>query len=232
MNRKDPIALRNIDLSRKAFDDLIQNQGIDLVLKKVSICPNRTSIHQESHNINCDFCDSGYIYYDSVEFKGVLQTSGLEKIIKDAGSWVTGTAMITAPNQIRFDYFDKIEVSGAKARFNQLIERDSDSNIDRAHFRITNVFNLVDSNNKKYGLESDYTVTSQGYIQWISDNRPEDGQIYTLSFEYTPKFVVLDHLKFVRDVIEGGEHKNLPQQILVRIDYLTEFNDSVQGENS
>lgn len=230
MTERRNISIRNLQFEQKTFNKLLDVQGIDLCLKKVSICPNRTSIHQESHNINCDMCDSGYIYYEDVEFQGVLQTSGLEKLFKDAGTWPTGTAMLTAPSNIRFDYFDKLEVPDAKGRFNQLIQRDSNSNIDKAHFKINEIYNLVDSNNKKYGLEADYTVNNQGCIEWISDNRPENGQIYTISYEYTPKFVVLDHLHFVRD-IKDKTHKNMPQKVLVRIDYLTEFNDLSQGEN-
>lgn len=224
------LKLPQYKFNQGAFNTLIETQGIKLILNKVSICPNRRSIEQESHNINCTICDSGYIYYDNVDFTGILQTSGLEKIFKDAGTWATGTAILTAPSGIRFDYFDKIKVPGAKGRFNQLIKRDTDSNIDKAHFKINTVFNLVDSGNKNYNINADYVINNQGMIEWVSNTKPQDGQIYSISYEYTPCFVVLEHLNFVRDMEQNGQ-KNLPQRVLIRLDYLTEFNSFNQGEN-
>lgn len=217
------ITIQDIKFIQTAFDQLLQQQGIKMTREKAIICPNRKSIDQESHNINCDMCNAGYIYFGEEEFTGLLQTSGLEKVFKDAGTWSTGTAILTAPSAIRFDYFDKISVPGARGRFNQLLKRSATGNIDKPHFEIKGIHYVIGANNTVYGLNSDFEITKDGQIEWLGANKPANNTIYSISYEYTPSFIVLDHLNFIRDMDEVV-HKNLPQRIVMRLDYLTEFN--------
>ena len=84
---------------------------------------------------------------------------------------------------------------------------------------------------ERYGIDADFEITNDGKIKWISNNRPEENQVFTVSYEYTPKFRVLEHLHFIRDMKEEEQHRHLPQQVLIRIDYLSDTDQNGNVNN-
>lgn len=204
----------------QAFNDLIKNQGIELVLHKVTNCPNRKDLYQESHDIECDFCDNGVVSYQKIPFKGVIQATGLDKYFKAEGHWLTGSARLTAPSDIQFDYFDVIEVPNANSRYNELVVKGNTA-FDALKYKPNKIVYVADSDKVIYKSEADFTIAKNGKIKWLNNNKPAAGKIFTVSYEYAPRFRVLEHFHFMRDTTDDAEvQTQAPRQVLIRIDYL------------
>lgn len=213
----------NFDIDK--FNQLLEDQGVRLRHWKTAVCPNTKDLHLESHDINCTLCDNQVIHYDSEDFTGIFTTAGLEKIFKVEGKWLAGSALLTAPSEIRFDYFDAIDVLDGESIHSQLIKR-GDSHTDKARYRVVDVLHLSDGDGEVYHVDTDFKLTD-GRIEWISDNRPSIDQIYTISYQYVTRYRVVDFLHFTRDFLLSKKRKDkipvrAPQQVLCRLDSLVD----------
>lgn len=212
--------LNNFDIDK--FNQLLEDQGVRLRHYKTAVCPNCKDLHMESHDLNCELCDNGVIHYDYEDFTGIFTTAGLEKIFKVEGKWLTGSALLTAPSDVRLDFFDAIDVLDGESMHSQLIKR-GDANIDRARYKITEVNYMADSDGQEYHVDTDFKINKDGRIEWISDNRPSIGQIYTISYQYVTRYRVVDHIHVTRDFLLGKKQPSKipvrgPQQVLCRLD--------------
>lgn len=217
--------LPNIKFDINGFNQLLEQQGVDMILHKVTNCPNRTNLYLESHNIECEMCENGVISYKKIEFTGLVQTANLDKHFKVEGRWLAGSARLTAPSHIDFDYFDVIEIPNAEARYNELIEK-SGTQYDQLKYKPTDVMHLVDADNVIYRKDADYSLTKNGKIKWLTNRRPSKGKIVSVAYTYRPRFRVLEHFHFLRDSKQDGTQKAMPRQVLIRIDYLLDNEES------
>lgn len=221
-----------VNFNPKKFNQLLEDNGIRLRHYKTAICPNSRDINAESHDINCTLCDNGVIFHSSQDFVGIFTTAKLDKIFKVEGKWISGSAMLTAPSSIRFDYFDAVDVIDGISTHSELIKK-SDNNIDKTRYKMKKILFLKDADGVEYACNTDFEISMDGYIKWARDNRPQIGKVFTIAYEYTPRYRVIEHMHSIRnmlldDKLDERVPENLPQQVLVRIDYLV---DNSNDEN-
>lgn len=225
----------------ESWDQLLKNRGIRFIHRKATPCPNMTRVYDNNHDPNCPVCDGqGIVYYEEKEIWGVFQSNSLEKTFEMQGIWEIGTAVVTLPTeyadgqQAEFNRFDQLVIPDFTTRMWELKEYEPRLN-NQQQFRYP-VFNVdflgsvVNNVLKKYEEGVDFNVVD-GNIEWVAGKQPtydaanQRGEVLSVQYFANPVYNVLQHLRELRisqQLINGQKvAKRLPQQIIVKRDFLT-----------
>lgn len=226
-----------------AFDQLINNRGIRFIHKIAAPCPNMNSLNDNNHDPECPFCDQSQILYvQEKEIWGVLSSNSLEKLYEIQGVWEVGTAVITFPTeypdgeQADFNIYDQLECPDFQVRLSDLREYDGLPTTGSKYpiVRAVNITSIVDGSKKEYAEGSDYNIVD-GKIEWITGSEPyydemnDIGEVLSITYVANPVYNVLQalhELRVTQELVDGEKTaKRLPQQVLVKRDFLFKPND-------
>lgn len=235
-----PPQIPDPSLRGASWDQLLQNRGIRFIHRRAVPCPNMSQLDDNNHQPDCHFCDdSGILYYDEREIVGVFQSNSIEKTFEQHGIWEIGSAVVTFPTeypdgtQADFNTFDELIIPDFPVRLWELKQYEPTPDDKQSlRYPIINVDYLavVDDNElKKFKQGEDFIITD-GEIQWLPGKAPdynqslERGDVYTVSYYAFPVYKVLQPLRELRvsqEMVNGVKvSKRLPQQVLVRRDFL------------
>ena len=235
-----PIILPDPSIKGAVFDELLNNRGIRFIHKIAAPCPNMTSLSDNNHNPDCTFCDQSQILYvEEREIIGVLSSNTLEKLFEIQGVWDVGSAVITFPVeyadgvQADFNVFDQLLCPDFQIRLSELKEYDGDNNlITETKYPIQKLVNITSTYGnvlKNYIEGIDFNIVD-GIINWIAGQEPsyndieEIGEVMSVTYTANPAYNViqtLHELRVTQELVNGVKTaKRLPQQVLVRRDFL------------
>ena len=224
-----------------AFDQLLNNRGIRFIHKIAAPCPNMNTLSDNNHEPECPFCDQSQILYvQQKEIWGVLSSNTLEKMYEVQGVWEVGTAVITFPTeytdgvQADFNVFDQLECPDFEVRLSDLKEYDG-SGSTGLKYNIVKIWNITSISNgvlKTYIEGTDFNI-SGGNIVWINEPQynsiEEIGEVLSITYIANPVYNVLQtlhELRVTQELVDGVKTaKRLPQQVLVKRDFLFKPND-------
>lgn len=241
-----PIFIPDPSLKGQSFDQLIHNRGIRFIHRVAIPCPNVQSRDDNSHDPNCPVCEGdGMFFYAEKEIYGLFYSNSLEKTFEQMGIWEFGSAVITLPtqyddgSQADFNMLDQLVIPDYTVRLWELQEYSPDANgIEYLRYPIQKIDYLAFANNgviepKVEGVDF---VVEDGGIKFLPghlpryDNINERGDCYTVSYFANPIYTVVQNLRELRvsqELINGQKTTiRLPQQILVKRDFLANANDS------
>lgn len=235
-----PINIPDFSLKGESFDQIVKNRGIRMIHYKATPCPNMISIVDNNHNPNCPICDGqGIYYYQEKEIYGVFYSNSIEKNFEMQGIWEVGSAVITLPTeyadgvQAEFNSFDQLSIPDFTVRMweqrnytqrsdNQFLLRYPVHNVDNMVFAVNNAI-------VEYTEGVHFTIVD-GVITWIAGKEPpfytdkDLGAVLSVQYFANPVYTVLQHMRELRISQQyiGGQKiaKRLPQQLLVKRDYL------------
>lgn len=226
-----------------AFDQLINNRGIRFIHKIAAPCPNMNSLNDNNHDPECPFCDQSQILYvQEKEIWGVLSSNSLEKLYEIQGVWEVGTAVITFPTeypdgeQADFNVFDQLMCPDFQVRLSDLREYDGLPTTGSKYpiVRIVNMTSISDGVLKEYEEGVDFNLVD-GKIEWVSGQEPnyddmnDIGEVLSITYVANPVYNVLQtlhELRVTQELVNGQKvAKRLPQQVLVKRDFLFKPND-------
>lgn len=240
-----PLYIPDPSIQGDAFDQILQNRGIRFIHKIAIPCPNMTSINSNNHDPNCEFCDNSQILHLSgKEVWGVFGSNTLEKMFEIQGVWEVGTAAITFPTlfpdgtSADFNTFDHLECPDFIVRLNDIKEYEPTSNKrQKLRYKIVNMCHMTSvRNGSLYVYEDgvDFTIV-EGEISWLLGKEPSYndssliGEVLSITYTAHPVYAVLNMMHEMRVTQEfiGGQKiaKRLPQQVLVKRDFLTTGSD-------
>lgn len=240
-----PIQIPDPSIRGQSFDQLMQNRGIRFLHYKAIPCPNLNTLDDNSHDPKCPFCETkGFVYYGQKEIVGVFQSNSLQQQYEQHGTWDIGSAIITFPSeysdatQADFNKMDKLVIPDYEHRLWQLLEFNPTTNHrQKLRYPITTIDYMASITNntlKVYVLNTDYRVTS-GEIEWIINptynTATEHGEVISVSYYAHPVYTVdqsLRELRVTQQMVNGQKvARRLPQEILVKKDFLTRAADQV-----
>lgn len=224
-----------------------------MVHYKAIPCMNVKSTDFQAHTPDCKFCDnSGIIYYDSKEIWGVFSGNSIEKTFEAHGVWEVGTAVVTLPTtypdgtQADFNTYDRLEIPDFTVRlWEQKGYEPRPGGIQELRYPVEKVeyaSSITDDVQRFYTEGVDFTLTPDtisngGAIQWISGREPiydprlGRGAVVGWSYFAKPVYVVMQSLRELRITQEMVNNvktaKRLPQQVLVRRDFLVRAGEKV-----
>lgn len=244
-----PMFLPDPSIRGASFDQLLNQRGVRMVHKKAVPCPNVQSVNTNAHEPDCQFCDnSGIIYYDEKEVWGIFQGNSMEKTFEAHGIWETGTAVVTFPTeypdgtQADFNTYDSLLIPDFETRLWEMKEyepRPDDK--QRLRYPITKIEFATSISN---GVQRFYTTgvdfnLVDGDIQWVNGKQPfydasrDVGETIVYGYFAKPVYIVVQSLRELRitqELVNGVKTaKRLPQQILVKKDFMVGAAEKLSG---
>lgn len=238
-----PSILPDPSITGASFDQLLNNRGIRFIHRIAAPCPNMNVLNDGNHDPECPFCDQSQILYvEEKEIWGVLSNNTLEKLYEIQGVWEVGSAVITFPVeyndglQADFNVFDQLLCPDFQVRLSDLKEYNGLPSLGLKYpvQRVVNITSIVNNALKNYIEGVDFTVAS-GKIIWTTGNEPfyneieEIGEVLSITYVANPVYNVLQtlhELRVTQELIDGVKvAKRLPQQVLVKRDFLFKAND-------
>ena len=228
-----PLHIPDPSIRGESWDQLLKNRGVRFLHQRMAACPNMLNLEDGSHSPVCPVCDGqGMFKYSEKEIFGVVVSNSLDKQYEFQGYWEMGSAVVTMPTeypdgkQAEFLSFDKLVLPDFTVRMWEMKEYSvQPSNKQYLRYPIHNtdgVFAVIDDVLVEYIEDTDFTVSTDGAIQWISP--PPVGQTLTIQYFASPVYVVVNLLKELRvsQQLENGQKvsKRLPQELVVKRDYL------------
>jgi hypothetical protein len=250
-----PIFLPDPSIKGVSFDQLLGQRGIRMIHHKAIPCFNVKSTDFEAHEPDCQFCDnSGIIYYSSSEIWGVFSGNSIEKTFEAHGVWEVGSAVVTLPTtysdgtQADFNTFDRLELPDFTVRlWQQKMYEPRPNNVQELRYPVEKIdyaSSITDGVQKFYTVGVDFNIDTNGDIAWVDGHQPfydvekERGEVIGWAYYAKPIYVVLQSLRELRitqEMVNGTKQAiRLPQQVLVRRDFLVNKGDTLvnpQQEN-
>lgn len=231
-----------VDFDEEKFAKAIRTKGYNVVWEKAMYCPNRKGPSPKDHAISCTVCDgSGFLYYDSFSTQMLMTSVTVSEQYFAFGRFDTGRKNVTALPGCLLSFWDKLTLCESVGRFTQLVFRQPNTMSDRAKYKVLSLINAtwVDAAGVVVVAELGVDVSVDavtGDLVWASDdNRPNDRDYYSASYEYHPEYVITDLPHHVRDSQVGGEgsHQVLPVQAVAQLNFLVrdEGEDAVGTDN-
>lgn len=249
-----PSVLPDPSMYKQNFDQLLNNRGIHFVHYRAIPCPNMANLDDNNHHPLCPHCDgSGILYYAPKEIVGTLMSNAIEKQFEYNGVWEAGTAVVTLPSEYpdgteaEFTMFDKLVVVDYTVRlWEKKAYEPRPGNTQQLRYPIQKIEYLVtvtDSIVKEYIQGTDFNVTIDGLIQWISGKEPyydtvtEMGQVFGVSYYAHPIYIVLQpmrELRVTQQMMPDGTKISirLPQHLVVKRDFLVNKPERLVGSGS
>lgn len=236
-------------LNPDQFDAMITTKGIRMIHARPIPCPNRRTIHGSDHDPACSLCYNGFLYYGHKQFTGTFMGNDNSRTFNMQGSWDVSNVQIIIPTKyddgtdIDLQVYDQIVVPDFTVRYFQLVEYNQ-SGIDRLHFPATSIDKVIDSRFQEYFSGVDFAPSTEGHLQWISQNRPgydltiDKGVIYSVNYYAKAAFTVLSlphQLRITQSMDPDGvvrQHR-FPQLVVCRKNFIPyDPNDTIGPSDS
>lgn len=217
-----------VDFDRDQFTRFIADKGYVVLWEKAVLCPNvpGTGLSPRDHAIGCPVCDGrGFVYVDPIETRMLMQGVKLNQSFYAYGRWDAGGMLVTAEPEFTIDYFDRLTLHNGVGRFTQRLVRQPGSTVDKLKYAPL-CFHYVAWVDRGGALVPfshgvDFRVSADGSsIEWPGPSQPDAGSVYSVCYDYRPRYVVLDLVHHHRDSTIEGQHYQFPVQAVAKLDFL------------
>jgi hypothetical protein len=244
--------LYNPDFSIRgdSFNQILEQRGVRFIHEKATPCPNILTEDNNAHAPNCPFCDNnGMLHYGAKEITGIFSGNAIQKTFEAHGIWEIGSAVVSLPTTYpdgmpaHFNGFDKLTIPDHVVRLWEIKEYEPrPGNVQQLRYPIIDVDYVSsvghDGNTlKQYYRNVDYVINTDGNIVWIDGRQPKynaktgHGEVLTWAFFAQPVYIVvqlLRELRITQEMVGGNKTpRTLPQQVLVKRDFLPTAGESV-----
>lgn len=203
----------NVPLDRDKFTQLITVHGYKVLWERASYCPYFRGPSPRDHDINCDRCLNGFMYYEPTLTTMHVQSLSISQQYYAYGHFASGKAQITAYPEYKVSFFDRITLCESRLRTSELVTRQRDTTTDLLKSAPVGVERVtwVDSDNAlQVATSVDYSPSENG-ITWQTAHRPNADTTYTIVYYARPVYIVLDAPHHVRDeavIDSSGERQS------------------------
>jgi hypothetical protein len=226
MNIKMPKVNRAVE----AFDQLIDDQAVNVKVYRTVPCPNVKSIDGVEHEINCPLCNgSQFVDRKPIVTKALIQAveSKTDHLIE--GLYDGNTVRITFPREIDVQYYTMVELADFTESYSQRIARQR-GKVDLLKYRGKKVHLLVDSHGKEYFQGSDFKLDVNGNIAWGLNKGPSVDTIYSINYETEVKYRIVrsihsNRFASITDTENKDKMVKLPEQWLASKIFLVDRKD-------
>jgi len=205
---------------RDAFNQLIKSQGVDVIHYRAFPDPSGMASIGDIHAVQSKRqSDDNFIYKEAGSMHIFFSSNTSDWNIEVEGVTEADTAIVTFPMQyesgepdecgnreeVVIGKWDRFYLKDVEVRVIavQYIEANS-TGVDKLQYPATFVEYLRDADGKEYKQDTDFSITPEGFIKWLTQNRPgfnektNRGTVYAIRYRYTPYFIVAKMLHEIR----------------------------------
>lgn len=199
---------------KEAFEQLIRGQGVKVVHYRAIPDPTGMASLGDVHAVQAKRQSSdGFIYKEVGELNLWFSSNTSDWNVEVEGMTKHDVAIVTSQifyescpdKEVILAPYDRFFLKDIEVRVvaTQYVEANS-TGVDKLQYPATCVEHLIDTDGKEYQEGTHFNITSEGFIQWISQDRPgwnekvARGTVYAIRYRYTPYFVVARMLHEIR----------------------------------
>lgn len=220
------------DFKIEEFYRRIEQMGYALQWEKSALCPCLDKGRTGQPDPNCPLCrGKGRYWYDSQIIKGVMTSLSGKANFPDTGEVLTGTSYFTTHAWNKLGFWDRLIHIHSKMRYSEIITKKPPNEKDQLRFKpmlqtdgYPDVLN-VRTVEREYQTAVDYTVDTEGFIEWMNgEDQPRTGAQYTVDYYTHPRWICIDLINVMRDTYikskkPGITFLELPVRAMVRLEY-------------
>lgn len=174
----------------------IKSMRYNSTWQKAMVCPNRI-VDKQNHDLNCKVCDGlGFLYDSGTEAKLLVTSVSVRHMWATQGRVDLGMAMITTLPETQLSWWDKVTFNESTIRYTEAVTHvPTNGLIDKLKYAIIDtedkrgVVRLVRQDGVEFVLDTDFSITADGRIQWTND----PGAIYySVMYWRRPAYIILD----------------------------------------
>lgn len=210
-----------VDLVKSDFDAIIATKGYDVYLDKAVRCPCRRISDSQALS-SCRNCGgSGYVFINRYKTKMVIQSMNVDTKFKEWSEEKLGNARITARDEEKLGFMDRITLIGSETTtsqviFPKIISGGLKGKLIYNPISIDEIFCFVSDKDKLYKMEvnTDYTISNNVLT---FDNKFTSWNDFTVTVRYRhePSYHVIDLVREVMNTVikQGGQDKRVVMPI-------------------
>ncbi len=217
---------------KDAFEQLIEVHGNCVDWEKATQCPNFIDNDRDQHTLDCPTCGdaNGYVYYETIRTKTVMQALKLEHVFRAEGRFDLGTVIVTSFADCDIQIWDKLTMVDSTERYNEIVTRSEVTGnlTDTTRYSI-DAMNIIQTPETIFVEDVDFIITD-GEIVWLSaTTSPTPGDVFTIDYVHHPVYVIVDMPNEIRDQLSlthplnttrDTVFENLPKRQMAKRDYL------------
>jgi hypothetical protein len=201
---------------KEAFDQLIQSQGVYVTHYRALPDPSGMASIGDTHAVQSkrDSSDS-FLYKEAGDMHIWFSANTSDWEIEVEGLTKHDAAVVSFPmvyddgehkgEDVIVSDYDRFYLKDIEVRVvaKQYVEASS-TGVDKLQYPAVFVEELVDADKKEYRAGVNFEITDEGFIRWISQDRPGwnektlRGTVYAIRYRYTPYFVVAKMMHEIR----------------------------------
>lgn len=207
------MSIRKVQFNPRKQLRFINNQGQRILYYKSFRC---ACFDEDSGNrdIHCPYCDvDGYRYDCAIPTTAIITGIQDQHVFTTVGEIKAGDCIGGFPWQIPVKFHDKVVLYNKRVQQNAML---IESEIHPPKLDDHIICQLDDAHtlNKTYKPYVDFVIdTDHRTVVWVdSNNKPEDGEKFTLSYWHRPVYIVWSVLPLERH----SENKIMPKHVVLR----------------
>jgi hypothetical protein len=230
-------------ISPDRLDQLIKDLGVRVRVFRSTICPNITSLETLDHDINCTVCNNSMIDFCPQETIALFQQQDLTQQFKVQGTFHLDEIMVTFLAGQTLQHYTRVELLDFAEDFYELVQRQEGTLIDRLKYPaccVSGVFTVESGVKVQYHFGTDFEISVNGDIKWISPHLPADRKIYSVYYKHRPVFRAIkavhrdrysqynlrpEEIAAPHTTIDGKTYVKLQETWILKRDYLLERRD-------
>lgn len=178
-----------IDVDR--LDKLVDDLGVRVRLYKSVPAPNMKSLESMDQDVNDPTSNNNMVDFDCKETVALFQQQQLMEQFGIQGTFHIDEVLITFRSGITLAPLAKLELLDFEEDFYELITRQEGVDVDNLKYKACGVLAIFtyDRSTKtldRYHFGTDFNLTSEGNVEWISSHKPDDRQVYSIYYKYHP----------------------------------------------
>lgn len=231
---------QGIDVDR--LDQEIRDLGVRVKLYKSAICPNMSSLESLDHDVNCTVCNNNMIDFDPKETVAIFQQQDFQEMFKVQGTFHVDEVIVTFLSGETLQLYTRVELLDFPEDFIELVQRQDFATTDTDVLKykackILGCFVVRAGVLKRFHAGADFVLDQNGSIKWISSNRPDDREIYSIYYKYLPVYRAVkavhrdrfsqfnnrpDKIAAPKKKVGEATYVKLPETWVLKRDYLIE----------
>jgi hypothetical protein len=198
----------------EAFESLIRGQGVKVIHMRAIPDPSGMASIGDVHAVQSKRQSSdGFIYKEVGELTLWFSQNTSDWNVEVEGMTKHDVAIVTSQlwyencpdKEVLLAPWDRFYLKDIEVRVIafQYVEANT-TGVDKLQYPATCVEHLIDADGKEYKEGTHFEITKEGFIKWISQDRPGfneklgRGTVYSIRYRYTPYFIVARMLHEIR----------------------------------
>lgn len=181
---------RRIEFDPQRQLDFLRRQGQYITYRKSYRC---ACFDEDSQNkdITCSACDvDGYRYECDIPSMAIITGIQDKQAFTQIGRLKQGDCIGGFPWQIPIKFHDEVILKNKKAYRDALLVQDEDDPAQIKDYRVCQL-EPARTINRVFVPYKDFKIADDGQtVEWLTSNRPEDGEKFTLGFWVLPTYIV------------------------------------------